>query len=565
MCGCIWFLGQGMTMLSDPFLQNPTADAVTVVWFTETAGTAHWLELGQPVEQKINATSQRLELREDEFSYTLQTYAQLTPRPIWRHEVNVTGLTANQVLPYRVVSQDGERIQHSDWFTLQASPPAGQPLNILFTSDHQLMPMVAANIQQAAAVYGKFDAVFHAGDLVNVPDRASEWFDDRRGRSFFPVLQGKASVQLGDRLYHGAPILQHTPLFPCIGNHEVMGRKSDVEPLHLQFKNPQPRAVAEEKYLTQSELFDQSKPIPNLDTDVAQHWITDQSFNFQTYQDIFSLPTTTAPQQQYYAVTFGDIRLISLMVTNVWRSPAAMSKMAGRYQESETQLTQPEQWGHGQFIFEPITPDSEQYQWLEQELASPEFQRSPYKIVMFHHPPHSLGGNVTPPYTDPQAYEEYAPDGTMRHRRYHYPKNDDYIIRHLVPLLENAGVQLVLYGHSHLWNRFQSPGGMHFLETSNVGNSYGAHVGDNPRKLPAFVDVENDHPLGNPNGLAPITPTIAPLLAQDGQPLPYLASNEITVFSVLETGTGTVKSYYFNTRQADAPVILFDQFRLRQD
>ncbi|MGA1622989.1 MAG: hypothetical protein ACO36E_09700, partial [Synechocystis sp.] len=98
-CGCIWFVGQGMTMLSDPFLQNPTADAVTVVWFTETAGTAHWLELGQPVEQKINATSQRLELREDEFSYTLQTYAQLTPRPIWRHEVNVTGLTVNQVLP----------------------------------------------------------------------------------------------------------------------------------------------------------------------------------------------------------------------------------------------------------------------------------------------------------------------------------------------------------------------------------------------------------------------------------------------------------------------------------
>ena len=184
---------------------------------------------------------------------------------------------------------------------------------------------------------------------------------------------------------------------------------------------------------------------------------------------------------------------------------------------------------------------------------------------MFNHPPHSLGGNIVPPYIDPQAYEEYAPDGTMRHRRYHYPKNDDYIIQELVPLLEKAGVQLVFYGHSHLWNRFQSPSGMHFLETSNVGNSYGAHVDDNPRKMPTFVDRQNDRPVGNPNGLEPIIPTIAPLLDQAGQPLPYIASNEITAFTVLETATGLVKSYYFNTRKTDAQVTLFDQFQLSHD
>jgi len=555
-------------MLSDPFLQAPTPESVNVVWFTEFEGTAHWLELGQPIETKISATSRQLSrLREDEFSYTLQTYSELTYRPIWRHEVEVKELKGNQVLPYRVVSQDGELVQRSEVFALQSSPSKGQPLTILLTSDHQLMPMVAANIQQAAAIYGKFDAVFHAGDLVNVPDRASEWFDDCRGRSFFPVLQGKGSVQLGDRIYQGAQILQNTPIFPCIGNHEVMGRNSPSEPLHLQFKNPQPRAIAEENYLTQQTEFNPDYPQPNppFDPDLAAQWITDQSFNFQTYQEIFTLPPTSAPQKQYYAVTFGDIRLISLMVTNVWRTPEENPKIAGRYKESLEQLTTPENWGHGQFIFEPITPDSEQYNWLRSELESSDFQQAKYKIVMFHHPPHSLGGNITPPYTDPQAYEEYAPDGTMRHRRYHYPKDDDYIIRDLVLLLENAGVQLVFYGHSHLWNRFQSPSGMHFLETSNVGNSYGAHVGDNPRKMPAFVDHQNDLPVGNPNGLDPITPTIAPLLDQAGQPLPYIASNEMTVFTVLETATGLVKSYYFNTRQGNAEVTLFDQFRLSHD
>lgn len=556
LCSGIWIWCQGMTMLSDPFLQNPTVDTVGVVWFTEFEGAAHWLELEQPVAATIMAVSRPLsQLREDEFSYTFQTYAQLTPRPIWRHEVTVTGLTPNQKVPYRVVSQTGEKIWQSAWFTLQPSPSPRTPLTILLTSDHQLMPMVAANIQQAAALYGQFDAVFHAGDLVNVPDRASEWFDDRRGRSFFPVLQGKASVQLGGNEYQGAAILQHTPIFPCIGNHEVMGRQSDTVPLHLQFKNPQPRIIAEERYF-------ERPPQPDANPEAQEQWIADQSFNFTTYREIFTLPPTPAPQQQYYAVTFGDIRLISLMVTNVWRSPEEHPKQAGRYQESEAQLTEPDAWGYGQFIFEPITPDSEQYQWLMQELHSEAFQGAKYKIVMFHHPPHSLGGNIAPPYTDPQAYEEYDPDGTMRHRRYHYPKADDYIIRDLVPLLESAGVQLVFYGHSHLWNRFQSPAGLHFLESSNVGNSYGAHLGDKPRVLPSFIDPQNDFPVGNPNGLDPITPAIAPLLDELGQPLPYIASNEITVFSVLETATGTIKSYYFHTRQADAPVVLFDEFSL---
>ncbi|CCQ60429.1 hypothetical protein CWATWH0401_3766 [Crocosphaera watsonii WH 0401] len=28
---------------------------------------------------------------------------------------------------------------------------------------------------------------FFAGDLVNIPDRASEWFDDKRGGAFFSL------------------------------------------------------------------------------------------------------------------------------------------------------------------------------------------------------------------------------------------------------------------------------------------------------------------------------------------------------------------------------------------
>ncbi|MEM6614020.1 MAG: metallophosphoesterase, partial [Cyanobacteria bacterium P01_C01_bin.72] len=192
------------------------------------------------------------------------------------------------------------------------------------------------------------------------------------------------------------------------------------------------------------------------------------------------------------------------------------------------------------------------------------YQQAKYKIVMFHHPPHTLGGNIVPPYTDPQPKTAYSADERLISRYYDYPIKDDYIIRDLIPLLESAQVQLVYYGHSHLWNRFQSPGGLHFLESSNVGNSYGAHLGDNKREIPSY-SPENYAAVGDPNGLEAIVPNIAPLLDEAGQPLPYIASNEITAFSIFDTATGTVSSYRYDTRQPDSPAVEFDRFQLLND
>ena len=135
---------------------------------------------------------------------------------------------------------------------------------------------------------------------------------------------------------------------------------------------------------------------------------------------------------------------------------------------------------------------------------------------------------------------------------------NDYLIRYIQPLLEGAGVDLVLFGHSHLWNRFEGPTGVHYLETSNVGNSYGAYVGTTKRE-----DIPDEYggefaATGDPNGLEPVMPTLASPGAHDA----YITSNEITVFSVLDTAIGTVSSYYFYTRSPDSPVVKFDEFVL---
>ncbi|MBW4466477.1 MAG: metallophosphoesterase [Pegethrix bostrychoides GSE-TBD4-15B] len=545
-------------LLSDPFLQAPTPSSVQVVWFTEFAGRQHWVEYGDGLAQQvISTTTQLSRMREDQGSHWQnQTpdrpiYPQPVARPIWRHEAQVAGIGATR-LPYRVVSQreDGRRVA-SNSFSLAALPPAGTPLKILLTSDHQLKPMVAANLQKVVETVGAVDAVLLAGDLVDVPDRASEWFDDSRGNAFFASLQGRAAysleIQGRKTQYRGGAIIQSAPLFPAVGNHEVMGRFSTTASLNEQFNDPVPRGAA-------------------LQTRPAN--LRDASFNTDSYEEIFTLPASIGGKK-YYAVTVGDLRLVSLFAANIWRTPGLADSDRGRYRERQADLNHPERWGYGQHIFEPITPESAQYRWLQAELASPEFRQAKYKVVMFHHPPHSLGDNVVPAYTDPVQQIERQPDGRISAVRYEYPLDSDYLVRDVMPLLEAAGVQLVFYGHSHLWNRFVSPGGMNFLESSNVGNTYGAFV-NQQRAVPIgnreyYREYYREQYIasGDPNGLSPVLPTIRPSL-ESGQPQPYIASNQITVFSILETATGTVSSYRFDTAQPSTPPLKFDQFSLSQ-
>ena len=549
-------------MLTDPFLQLPTYDSVRVVWFTDFAGSDHQVIYGKNLTESVAAVTTKLTwMREDEKSKIESPLVQVQYRDIWRHEATVTKLIPSQKIPYQVSSkipETGETIT-SEIFSLAAKPKPGEPLKILLTSDHQLMPMTAANLQKVEETIGKVDAIFCAGDLVNVPDRASEWFDDLRGGSFFACLQGKANYQLTKNgvttSYYGGQLIQSAPLFTAIGNHEFMGKFAEQQNLNQQFDNTLPRHVAEELY---QPLAAQINPFN--DSKTKDVWLKAHSFNTDTYEEIFSLPESPTGGKKYYAVTFGDIRLVVLLVTNMWRSPNTSPEVRGRYQERRQDFEQGENWGYGQHIYEPINKGSVQYQWLENELNSQDFQQAKYKIVMFHHPVHSLGANIVPPYTNPQAKIERDRQGKISSIVYEYPPENDYLIRDLMPLLETAGVHLVFYGHSHLWNRFVSPTGINFLQSSNVGNSYGAYLGENKRPIPPDDDNFKYAAVGDPYGLEPIIPNIAPLQDENQNYLPYIASNDLTVFSILDTEEGKVVSYYFDTRKPESPVVKFDEF-----
>lgn len=578
-------------LLTDPFLQVPTATSVNVVWFTEFRGSQHGVLIGdgvadlagttlaQAVHKKnlsdvraIRADSTRLSRAAEDAASNLPQSEKPLPeqgivdRTVWRHEAVVTGLTPGEEVPYRVVSLRGQDLAASDTFTLQPAPAAGDGTKILLTSDHQAMVNTPANLELAAETIGDIGAVFVAGDLVNIPDRASEWFDDTRGSAFFPVLQGNGGrPSTSGTVYTGAPIIQNAPLFTAIGNHEVQGRRDGATSLGGSFNAPVPREVAEREYAAVA-----AEVNPTGDAAVKAAWIEDNSFSTRTYEEIFTLPTSASGGETYYATTFGDVRLISLYSTRIWRGTAANADpaartSASRYQEAAASLGDPLAQGYGEHIFEAIDASSAQYAWLQQELASDEFNDARYRVVILHEGPQGLGDNVMPQFADPQRIEERDEAGTLVGVRYEYPAAQNELLYDLQPLLEGAGVDLVQNGHSHLWNRFVSGNDVtNWIETSNTGNSYGAYhpLSGRSRPVPPAPWVTANYwAQGNPGGLEPIVPTENPFLSADGTPQPFVQSNNHAVFTVLDTASGEVTSYSADITAGQEPVVL-DRFTI---
>jgi hypothetical protein len=583
-----------LELLTDPFLQMPGHNSVEVAWFTEFAGGSHHVLVGERVGELSESelrdsvdrgrapgirvfaaeTTQLSRVAEDPGSQLPvgeKPAAGIEARPVFRHAATVTNIPRDgSRQPYRVVSVDGDQIAASGTFGLRGALKPGKGAVIMLTSDHQAMVNTPANIELAARTIteelGRIDAVFFPGDLVNIPDRASEWFDDQRGSAFFPVLQGNGGREARDgNVYRGAEIIQNAPVYPAIGNHEVQGRRDGHTSLNASFNNPVPTDVAEALYQQVAEQVN-----PSGDPAVKAAWIEDNSFSTTTYEEIFSLPESGPGGEKYYATTVGDVRLVSLFSTRIWRNttanPDPQARTAtSRYQEASANLDDPLAQGYGEFIFEDLAVGSAQHEWLAEELASDEFRRAEYQVVILHEGPQGLGDNMMANFAHPVRIEEKDADGNVVGVRYEYPAEDNILLRDVQPLLEEAGVDLVHNGHSHLWNRFVSPNGVNYLEASNTGNSYGAYhplSGRSRPVPPAPWDPDNYLAQGNPGGLDPVVPTIAPLRNPDGQPLPFIADNRYVVFQALDTGTGLVTSWYVDLDAATPTAVKFDQFAL---
>ncbi|MFC0172459.1 metallophosphoesterase [Vibrio comitans] len=597
-------------LLTDPFLQLPTKNSVNVVWFSNFKGIEHKLIYGENTTSDVVTT--RLErMMEDASSKQFgKSHDKLTYRSVYRHEAVATGLTQGERVDYSITSTDRDGFEFSSsTYTLAPEPGKGQALRILLTSDFQSKKNVVANYQKVVETVGIPDAVLFAGDFVDVPDRASEWFDQSKvdAPAFFPALQGNHQKYLPGSPYNGGEILQHSPLFGSVGNHEVMGRylpEKEGYNLYGSFNDPHPTWFAEA-------LYEEVKADvnPNSDDTIKAQWISDNSHNQQSFLDIFTFPSDGPRGEEYFATTFGDVFIISMNVSRIWRSWDVSGDSKSKFVEALSTLQEPSEWGFGEFIFERFDKDSEQYAWLQSVVQSEEFKQSKYKVVMAHQGVFGLGDNTVPVLAEPvMQLVEKSVNGSeviteltfpltteqwttivvpklesISEVRYQYPLAQDIWLNDIEPLLLENGVDLVHIGHSHLWNRAQVDD-LHYLESSNVGNSYGAYYiddsgeyTDNKRISNSnfWVDVNSDQPRwsaenypqnGDPHGRIMSFPSeFSPMKSENENypDLPFVTSNTLSVFSILDTGTGTVKSYVLDPTKLDSEVQLFDEFSLK--
>ena len=583
-------------LLTDPFLQLPTETSVNVVWFTEWVGESHQIRWGNGLGNVARARTTKLRSMEGQ-TEDGERYA----REIWRHEATATGLDQGVRVPYFVQSttDDGRRVR-SRSFTLQPLPAPGQPLTILLTSDHQSMPNTAANLQRVVQTVGMVDAVFLAGDLVNYPDRSWEWFEaftNWRGNvaGLFPALQGRADVFLPEIEYAGGEILQHAVLYPVIGNHEVTGQIDPETGLSDYGSNgppgiKQPRWFAEIKY---EEMKDEVNP--SGDPGIRERWIVANSFNTYAYEDIFTLPDASPGGETYYAVEYGDVFLLGLYSTRPYRK-RWNPELINKYQEGPDFLNDPQNWAFGDFLYEDLRPGSEQATWLNRVMRSPAYQNAKIRYLMAHEASRGAGGNAIPlkampvqtiEYTDergatrtktfeyPISMETWLSEiqpivGSITHVRYDYPRSADTWKQVVEAAVHRSGAEIIHVGHSHVWWRVETEEGVPVIETSNVGNSYGAYLEGYRGRADADRntwpvgddrwDQSNYTNYGDPYGADLIRPSNFAPMIHDGEPMPVITSNQLSAFTILETPSGRITNYVFDATDPNSEPLVFDEF-----
>ncbi|MBN1478373.1 metallophosphoesterase [Candidatus Sumerlaeota bacterium] len=88
---------------------------------------------------------------------------------------------------------------------------------------------------------------------------------------------------------------------------------------------------------------------------------------------------------------------------------------------------------------QPVRPNSPQHDWLLDEIESEAFQSATWRIAAFHHPPFSEG------WDNPDCDGELA------------------VRQHLWPVLRDAGVDILLMGHTHDYERGTLDGVVHVI------------------------------------------------------------------------------------------------------
>ena len=407
-----------------PYLQNPAPDAMTVRWFS-AAPDAGTLRIN---EQTL--TSKPLPCPELDYQGPEPEDLRHAATP-FKHTIRVTGLAPSTSYPYSV-EQNGETLKA----ILTTSPPPGKVgkgggVRLFFYADSETQPESREALTEWQPsislpggprprwVKGRYPADETTGYRTNLALIAARAAESLRANN--PVL---VSV-VGDLVANGGEqrdwdefwrhnaggfgtLAARAPIVAAIGDREMCGGPSSDDPL--------------------SDLGGFSGPASLLG-----------SRKFLAY---FEHPENGATDKRhvgrYHRVDFGPVTLLTLDTTNGATDKGPDD--TNHELDARTAAHVPD-----------FGPGSEQFRWLERELADAR-TRGAITFVQCHHAPYSSGRHGQPPGSG-KGFDEHSGQP----------------LRGLVPLLKEHGVRAVFSGHDDLYEHSIADG-VHFYVVGNGGD-----------------------------------------------------------------------------------------------
>ncbi len=179
-----------LAMLKGPYLQNVTTNSIVIMWQTN-----------QPSDSRVDygLTS----------SYTDYVY---DPAMVEIHEVQLTGLSLDELYHYKVTSETATESVSSEDNTFETAIATTTPFRFVVYGDTRSQPTEHAAV--VSAIISSDPRIFqHTGDFVSDGRREDDWQEE-----YFDPAQ---------------PLLRNTTLFPCLGNHE-----RNADPYYNYFDPP---------------------------------------------------------------------------------------------------------------------------------------------------------------------------------------------------------------------------------------------------------------------------------------------------------------------------------------
>lgn len=332
-----------------PYVQNPSPQGITIVWFAEGAANGiltHSLPGGpETVTTSTSVLASALTYGAAEVPLLPGGVAPALP---YRHEVQLTDLTTDTLYVYSV-NQAGELATGS----FRTAPARDQAVRFIVYSDSETEPESTGKLADWADPAGLVTGRKYVVDQTRGYEENLEVMKSRQPG--FVLIAGDLAESGGEQRDWDEFWLRNTglhgsaasiPIFPVLGNHEYYG----------------------------GSLGGYNQPAS--ETAVAK---------FKTY---FDVPSNGAPngaqEERYYRVDYGPVTLLVIDCVNGLPDDSAQD--SNWYLLGETEGGQAPDYN----------PGSRQYEWIEAQLADAQ-KTSLFTFVSYHHVPYSSGPHGWPP------------------------------------------------------------------------------------------------------------------------------------------------------------------------